>query len=297
MHSTEGEIRDYAWSPGGGYLAFSMNDERRAFGALYLVDEGRQAASRDQRVCSTTIRRPGIPAAIIFTSCPITNSSPRSRKSNLTSPPIAARGIFVMALRKDVKNPFPPESDEVTIKDAAKDANDKDKGKEEKDKKAEAAQPEPKDGGIDFDGIEPARGARSAGRGKLFRPDGDQRCADLCRRARALLRPVRGHQDFPAHLHLQRPERDHAGRRHRRLRCLARWVESAGPPGTGLERVRRHTHRRKHQEDRFHCRVDAGKEPGRGVERDLQRSLAALPRFLLRAQYARLRLGGAAPAL
>ena len=27
-HSTEGEIRDYAWSPGGGYLAFSINDNK-----------------------------------------------------------------------------------------------------------------------------------------------------------------------------------------------------------------------------------------------------------------------------
>ena len=27
-----------------------------------------------------------------------------------------SRGIFVLALRKDVKNPFPLESDEVTIK-------------------------------------------------------------------------------------------------------------------------------------------------------------------------------------
>ena len=35
-HSTEGEIRDYAWSPGGGYLAFSMNDPNGSFSALYI---------------------------------------------------------------------------------------------------------------------------------------------------------------------------------------------------------------------------------------------------------------------
>jgi tricorn protease len=34
-HSTEGEVRDYEWSPGGGYLAFSINDARR-FSALYI---------------------------------------------------------------------------------------------------------------------------------------------------------------------------------------------------------------------------------------------------------------------
>ena len=68
-----------------------------------------------------------------------------------------ARGIFVMALRKDVKNPFPPESDEVTLKDDGKDKDkdsdkDKDKSKDGIEKKAEDANPEPKDGGIDFDG-------------------------------------------------------------------------------------------------------------------------------------------------
>src|SRR5579872_4665276 len=34
-HCTEGEIRDYAWSPGGGYLAFSMSDPSQ-FSALYV---------------------------------------------------------------------------------------------------------------------------------------------------------------------------------------------------------------------------------------------------------------------
>ena len=37
--------------------------------------------------------------------------------------------------------------------------------------------------------------------------------------------------------------------------------------------------------------------PARGVDADLRRSLAALPRLLLRAEHARLRLGGAARAV
>src|SRR4029079_7859023 len=47
-------------------------------------------------------------------------------------------GIYALALRKDAGNPFPPESDEVTIE-----------GKEEKDKKDE----KPAVTKIDFDGL------------------------------------------------------------------------------------------------------------------------------------------------
>src|SRR5205807_232694 len=47
-----------------------------------------------------------------------------------------ASGIFAFALRKDVKNPFPPESDEVTIaKEGEKSADEKAKPEEKKDDK------------------------------------------------------------------------------------------------------------------------------------------------------------------
>lgn len=37
VHSTDGDIQDYAWSPGGGYLAFSMNNPGRSqFSAIYI---------------------------------------------------------------------------------------------------------------------------------------------------------------------------------------------------------------------------------------------------------------------
>ena len=53
-----------------------------------------------------------------------------------------------MALRKDVKNPFPPESDEVTI---AKGTRRK-RSKTNKERREEGEKP--KDLAIDFDGIE-----------------------------------------------------------------------------------------------------------------------------------------------
>jgi tricorn protease len=157
-HSTEGEIRDYAWSPGGGYLAFSINDNRN-LSALYIwsMKDGKL-----NRVTSgmfnddTPAWHPGGDYLYFMSHHEF---QPQISQIEFDFATNRARGIFVMALRKDVKNPFPPESDEVTIKDASKDAGkdtdkadakDKDKGKDEKDKKPA----EPKDGGIDFEGLE-----------------------------------------------------------------------------------------------------------------------------------------------
>ena len=151
-HSTEGEIRDYAWSPGGGYLAFSINDDK-GLSALYIWS---MKESKLHRVTSgmfnddTPAWHPGGDYLYFMSHH---DFQPQISGIEFDFATNRSRGIFVMALRKDVKNPFPPESDEVTIKDAdSKDTGkdkEKDKGKDEKDKKP----PEPKDGGIDFDGL------------------------------------------------------------------------------------------------------------------------------------------------
>ena len=68
-----------------------------------------------------------------------------------------SRGIFALALRKDVKSPFPLESDEVTIKKdgPAKTDGSKDKAKDKPPAEAKdaAAKDANKDKGIDFDGL------------------------------------------------------------------------------------------------------------------------------------------------
>ena len=153
-HSTEGEIRDYEWSPGGGYLAFSMNDNR-SLSSLYIW------SMKDSTLHHVTsgLFNEGSPAwhpggdYLYFMA--LHEFEPQLSQIEFDFATNRARGIFAMALRKDVKNPFPPESDEVTIKDASskdsgKDTDkDKDKDKDAKDKKPA----EPKDGGIDFDGL------------------------------------------------------------------------------------------------------------------------------------------------
>jgi tricorn protease len=150
-HSTEGEIRDYQWSPGGGYLAFSINDAS-SFSALYIWSV---KDAKLHRVTSGAFNE-GSPAwhpggdYLYFMADH--EFQPQISQIEFDFATNRAHGIFVMALRKDVKNPFPPESDEVTINStSSKDGDrDKDKSKDEKDKKPA----EPKDGGIDFDGLD-----------------------------------------------------------------------------------------------------------------------------------------------
>jgi tricorn protease len=149
-HSKEGEIHDYAWSPGGGYLAFSMSDNRN-FSALYIwsmkESKLRQATSGMFNEDSPAWHPSGDYLYFMANH----EFEPQISQIEFDFATNRARGIFVMALRKDVKNPFPPESDEVTIKDASSKDTDKDK---EKDKDAKDKKPdEPKDGGIDFDGL------------------------------------------------------------------------------------------------------------------------------------------------
>jgi tricorn protease len=143
-HSTEGEIRDYQWSPGGGYVAFSMNDHR-SFSSLYLWST---KESKLHRVTTGTFNEDSPawhPGGDYLYFLANHEFHPQISQIEFDFAGNRSRGIFVLALRKDVKNPFPPDSDDVTVKDAST----PDKDKDEKDKKVE----EPKDGGIDFDGL------------------------------------------------------------------------------------------------------------------------------------------------
>ncbi|MDR3719328.1 MAG: PDZ domain-containing protein [Bryobacteraceae bacterium] len=153
-HSPDGAIRDYAWSPGGSYLAFSMNKpDGSGFSALHVwsIDENkvRQVTSGLFNEDSPAWDPKGDYLYYRATH----EFHPLISQSEFDFATNRGEGFFVLALRKDVKNPFPLESDEVTIKKddaAAKDKPaDKDKDKD-KDKKAE----EPvKDKAIDWDGL------------------------------------------------------------------------------------------------------------------------------------------------
>jgi tricorn protease len=148
--SRNGDIRDYAWSPKGSYLAFSMNDPT-GFSPIYIWNG---ADGKLNRVTDGFFNS-GDPAwdpqgnYLFFVS--VHDFAPIISQIEFEFATNRGAGLFALALRKDVKNPFPPESDEVTItkeEDAAKDSAKKDEAKKD-EAKTEAA----KDLTIDFDGL------------------------------------------------------------------------------------------------------------------------------------------------
>jgi len=145
-----GQIRDYAWSPKGQFLAFSMN-EANGTSSLH-VWSGEEA--KLHRITDDTFNEQG-PAwdpegeFLFFLSdrefTPQISTLEWNYAGNRTT------GIFALTLRKDGKHPFPPRSDEVTLGDKKQD-----EGAEAKPAaKVEAKTDKPKEAPfrIDFDGL------------------------------------------------------------------------------------------------------------------------------------------------
>src|SRR5689334_22498902 len=142
--SKRGQIRDYAWSPRGNHLAYSMPNEN-GFNSIFIwsASDGQTHRITDEYFNSRGPTWDPQGNYIYYLSdhefAPQISSFEFNYATNRST------GIYAIALRKDVKNPFPPESDEVTV---SKEDGDKPKEPEKKD----AAKP-PADLVIDFDGI------------------------------------------------------------------------------------------------------------------------------------------------
>lgn len=154
------QIRDYVWSPRGHHLAFSVNNPNNAR-SLHIWSEAggpngqvRQVTDEQWNVQNPAWDPDG--NFLFFLSdrefAPQISGVEFNYASNRTT------GIFAMALRKDVKHPFPPESDEASV---AKDEKPADAAARPADPAAKpdaSATPKPaekksEDLVIDFDGL------------------------------------------------------------------------------------------------------------------------------------------------
>jgi tricorn protease len=137
--SKRGLVQDYTWSPKGNFLAFSLADENNNASIYVWSSKDNQL----RRVTSSVFNETN-PAwdpqgnYLFYLStrefAPLISNVEFNYAGNKNV------GIFAVSLRKDVKHPFPAESDEVTI---VKEGEPK---KEEPKPAAELS--------IDFDGIE-----------------------------------------------------------------------------------------------------------------------------------------------
>ena len=109
-----GQIRDYTWSPRGNCLAFSMNS-RNGFAAIHVwsARDGQVRRITDELFNAENPAWDPDGNYLFYLSdreyAPQISSVEFNYATNRTT------GIFALALRKDVKHPFPAESDEVTI--------------------------------------------------------------------------------------------------------------------------------------------------------------------------------------
>lgn len=164
-HCVRGQIRDYAWSPDSGNVAFSMNEPNQQR-AIYIWS----AADTQLHKITDEYFNAGEPVWDLEGNylwyLADHQFEPQLGGIELDYLSTRRTGIFALALRKDVKHPFPPESDEVVIEAEApkesapdKDAKPGDKNKKEDAKKIEEPkkeEPKKKEKEplkIDFDGL------------------------------------------------------------------------------------------------------------------------------------------------
>lgn len=139
-----GFLRDYVWSSDGQNLAFTLGDTND-FRSVYVWSA---ADGQTHRVTSEFFDA-GDPAwdasgnYLYFVSQ--REYAPQLSQLEFNFATNRSRGIFAATLRKDGKNPFPPESDEVTITKEGEKPAGTDKEKPEEKKKQSVK--------IDFDGL------------------------------------------------------------------------------------------------------------------------------------------------
>jgi tricorn protease len=154
-----GRVRSYEWSADGGHLAFAMS-EPNGFSCIHIWSVNDFQAHR----VTDPMYNSGDPAwdpegnYLYFSST--REFQPQLSQAEFNFATNRDRTLLVLTLRKDGKNPFPPESDEVAITKPGEDSSDKDKSAEkpdgEKDEKKEDKKEEKKKEyiHIDFDGIQ-----------------------------------------------------------------------------------------------------------------------------------------------
>jgi tricorn protease len=123
--SPNGQVRDYAWSPRGNHLAFSLAT-RGGFRSIYIWSAGDSQTRKVTDELFNAQNPAWDPQGNYLYYLSDHEFAPQISSIEFNYALNRSTMIYALALRKDVKHPFPPESDEVTI------------SKEEADKPADA---------------------------------------------------------------------------------------------------------------------------------------------------------------
>ncbi len=142
----QGQIFTYTWSPNGGYLALTLN-EPSGFSSIHIYSV---AEDKLHRVTGEVFNEFdvawGVEGNYLFY---LADRSLAPQIGSFEWNFVVDRETFIyaLALRKDVANPFPPKSDEVTV------GGDEENGEDEEDEEKEENGEEKGPIEIDFDGL------------------------------------------------------------------------------------------------------------------------------------------------
>jgi len=142
VRETRGEIRDYAWSPGGDHLAFSVSNPT-GFRSIWIwsVEGGKLRRITDEQFHANQPAWDPKGDYLYYLSA--RSYLPQFDTFDFNFAEDRNFGIYALALRKDVAHPFPPEEDTVALAEEEK--------KEDKKKEDKPGKPTPTR--IDFDGL------------------------------------------------------------------------------------------------------------------------------------------------
>jgi tricorn protease len=149
-HDEYGGIGGFAWSPGGDHLAFTLTDPNRNHSLwIWSAADGEKRRATEEGFDEYSPVWDPEGRYLYFLSEREFTPQISAVEWNFAGNRMV--GVFALALRRDVANPFAPESDEVKLDEAKGDADaaPAKKGKEEKKPAAKAAEPLR----IDVDGL------------------------------------------------------------------------------------------------------------------------------------------------
>src|SRR6478736_4304642 len=109
-----GQVTDYEWSPKGNYLAFSYNGSND-FSSVYIYDVNNSKLNRVTDSIFNSYNPAFDPSGDYLYFLSDREFAPLISGIEFTYASNRSTMVYAMSLRKDVKNPFPSESDEVAI--------------------------------------------------------------------------------------------------------------------------------------------------------------------------------------
>jgi tricorn protease len=152
-HDVRGQIRDYAWSPCGGHLAFSMANPSTFHSVwIWSVEDGKLRQITDEQFHASNPAWDPKGEYLYYLSA--RSFLGQFDAFDLNFAEDRNVGIFALALRKDVANPFSPEEDSVTLAEEKKAGEEGAKHATKSEKKdAKEKAKDPACTRIDFDGL------------------------------------------------------------------------------------------------------------------------------------------------